>query len=194
MAKNIKLKKLMEGINWGNKPKINKYEVTEAVRQYSKIGSTVFGGSSIIETAKQLSKIVENAQGHVLSENDEWFDKVTVNRNMNNLKGMVKEFKKSAIESHQLDQRLRSLYEDMGTILNRYYDIDEALDPVGKEDDDLDNDGDSDESDDYLKNRRDAIGKAMKETAESNKPTKRLKDIGTNLVHPSTIGKPYRKK
>ena len=35
------------------------------------------------------------------------------------------------------------------------------LDPVGKEDDDLDNDGDVDDSDSYLKKRRMAIGKAM---------------------------------
>lgn len=38
----------------------------------------------------------------------------------------------------------------------------EALDPVGKEDDDVDNDGDSDSSDKYLKNRRAAVSKAMK--------------------------------
>lgn len=36
-----------------------------------------------------------------------------------------------------------------------------SLDPVGQEDDDVDNDGDSDSSDKYLKARRDAIGKAM---------------------------------
>ena len=35
------------------------------------------------------------------------------------------------------------------------------LDPVGKEDDDVDNDGDVDDSDSYLKKRRNAIGKAM---------------------------------
>jgi hypothetical protein len=40
------------------------------------------------------------------------------------------------------------------------------LDPVGKEDDDIDNDGDVDKSDSYLKNRRKAIGKAMKEEVE----------------------------
>jgi hypothetical protein len=40
--------------------------------------------------------------------------------------------------------------------------IDEMLDPVGKEDSDIDNDGDSDKSDDYIKNKRDAIGSAMK--------------------------------
>jgi hypothetical protein len=38
----------------------------------------------------------------------------------------------------------------------------EALDPVGQEDGDIDNDGDKDSSDKYLQARRDAIGKAMK--------------------------------
>ena len=37
----------------------------------------------------------------------------------------------------------------------------EALDPVGKEDSDVDNDGDSDKSDKYLLNRRKAVGKAI---------------------------------
>ena len=36
------------------------------------------------------------------------------------------------------------------------------LDPVGQADDDIDNDGDEDETDAYLKNRRRAIGRAMK--------------------------------
>ena len=41
-------------------------------------------------------------------------------------------------------------------------DVDEALDPVGKEDGDIDNDGDEDDTDKYLMNRRKAIAKAMK--------------------------------
>jgi len=40
--------------------------------------------------------------------------------------------------------------------------IDEKMDPVGKEDGDIDNDGDKDSSDKYLAKRRAAIGKAMK--------------------------------
>ena len=38
----------------------------------------------------------------------------------------------------------------------------EGLDPVGKGDSDVDNDGDSDESDEYLKNRRKKVSKAVK--------------------------------
>lgn len=40
--------------------------------------------------------------------------------------------------------------------------LSEKLDPVGQEDSDIDNDGDTDSTDKYLKNRRDAISTAMK--------------------------------
>jgi hypothetical protein len=40
------------------------------------------------------------------------------------------------------------------------------MDPVGKEDGDIDNDGDEDSSDEYLKKRRDAISKAMKKESK----------------------------
>ena len=45
------------------------------------------------------------------------------------------------------------------------------LDPVGQEDDDIDNDGDVDSSDKYLKARRAAISKAVKNESEVNELT-----------------------
>ena len=46
-----------------------------------------------------------------------------------------------------------------------------GMDPVGHEDGDIDNDGDKDKSDDYLKSKRKAIGKAMKgEKSGSKEP------------------------
>ena len=56
---------------------------------------------------------------------------------------------------------------DMSDALKKVQQFDEKkkLDPVGQEDADVDNDGDSDSSDEYLKKRRKAIGKAMKKEA-----------------------------
>ena len=51
---------------------------------------------------------------------------------MQSLKKRVAEFKKAAQESHQLNQRMTGLYEDMGHILNRYYDISEGDELVGE--------------------------------------------------------------
>lgn len=44
--------------------------------------------------------------------------------------------------------------------------VKEAMDKVGKEDSDIDNDGDTDKSDKYLHARRKAIGKALKEAEQ----------------------------
>ena len=171
-----KLKNLL-GEAFEDTPKVDKHKVIEGVRNFGIVGKNLYNSNNIMEVAKQLSNIAESAHNHILSEQDDWFDKISVNKNMKTLKGSVVEFQKAAKEAHQLNQRMTGLYEDIGHVLNRYYDIDEAhvyghddedsemkekLDPVGKEDGDVDNDGDTDSSDEYLKKRRDAIAKAMK--------------------------------
>ena len=163
--KDIRLLGIVEDIGLGladDRPKVNKHEVIEAIKSYSRVGKQLYNNNGILDAAKQLAQMAEAAQNHVLSETDDWFDGVSVKRNMKELKGLTGQFKKTALEANNVNQRLSALYEDMGNILNRYYDIEEALDPVGKEDDDVDNDGDEDDSDAYLKKRRDAISKAVK--------------------------------
>tara|TARA_B100000424_G_scaffold245577_1_gene216647 strand:- start:90 stop:599 length:510 start_codon:yes stop_codon:yes gene_type:complete len=164
----IKLKKLIEDFaSEYDRPKVNKFQVTEAIRNFARVGKQLRVNNGIMEAAKQLAEMADNAQNHVLSETSDWFDGVSVKRNMKELKGLTGQFKKTAVEANAVNQRLSALYEDMGNILNRYYEIDEdidetKLDPVGKEDGDVDNDGDVDDSDRYLKKRRAAIAKAIK--------------------------------
>ena len=166
-----KLKNILQEV-FEDSPQVDKYKVVECVKNFGIVGKQLYNNNNIVETAKQLAEIAEAAHHHILGENDDWFDKISVNKNMKSLKGSVVEFQKAAKEAHQLNQRMTALYEDIGHVLNRYYDIDEALDPVGKEDGDIDNDGDKDDSDEYLQKKRDAISKAIK------KESKSLKDIG----------------
>jgi hypothetical protein len=58
----------------------------------------------------------------------------------------------------------------------------EALDPVGKEDADIDNDGDVDKSDKYLQAKRDAISKNIKEDHEVGMAHNLLDDIIKNAA------------
>ena len=56
-----------------------------------------------------------------------------------------------------------ALYEKMNMFIEgKKQTLYGELDAVGKEDDDVDNDGDVDDSDRYLKNRRKKVKKAMK--------------------------------
>ena len=193
-----KLKELL-GEVFDETPKVDKHQVIEGVRNYGIVGKTLYNNSNIMEVAKQLSEIAESAHHHILGEQDDWFDKISVNKNMKTLKGSVVEFQKTAKEAQALNQRLTGLYEDIGHVLNRYYEIDEALDKVDtdkvepeddfedREDKDIDNDGDSDDSDEFLHKKRQAITKAVKSTKEAldKRPTKRLSDINSVSGIPS---------
>ena len=168
-----KLKELL-GEVFDETPKVDKHQVIEGVRNFGIVGKSLYNNSNIMEVAKQLSQVAESAHHHILGEESDWFDKISVSRNMKSLKGSVVEFQKTAKEAHALNQRLTRLYEDIGHVLNRYYEIDEALDTVDtdkvepeddyddREDKDIDNDGDSDDSDEYIHNKRKAITKAVK--------------------------------
>ena len=142
-------------------PKVDRHKVVEGVRNFGIVGKSLYNGSNIMEVANQLAEIAESAHHHILGEQDDWFDKISINKNMKHLKSSVMEFQKTAKEAHALNQRLTSLYEDMGHVLNRYYDIDESL---NEDKGDMDNDGKNEPDDDeYMDNKDKAIKNAMKD-------------------------------
>ena len=117
--------------------KISSKQVSEALKSYNSLGEALYQQSALKETAKKLSSIAEMAATHTVQETEDWFDKVTVTRNMKELTNHSKQFSKIAEEASSVQQRLSALYEDMGVILNRYYEIPETH-MYGHDDDDRD--------------------------------------------------------
>jgi hypothetical protein len=99
----------------------------KSVANYHRLGEMVYRADSLREVAKTLGGIVEQAEKLTLSESEHWFDNVTVSRHMKQMNEAYKVFEKTAAEMSGMQQRLESAYEDMGTILNRYYKVNEAL-------------------------------------------------------------------
>jgi hypothetical protein len=95
----------------------------EIISTYNTFQDQMKRQSDMTEVANTLGAIVEAAKEMTLRESGDWFDNVTVKRNMQELDKMGKSFDKFAMEAKQMDERLHSLYEDMGHILNRYYEI-----------------------------------------------------------------------
>ena len=120
-----------------DRQRVSSEQVSEALQNYNKLGETLYQQQSLKNTAKSLSEIAEMAATHTVQETEDWFDKVTVTRNMKELTNHSKQFSKIAEEASSVQQRLSALYEDMGVILNRYYDIPETHIP-GHDDDDRD--------------------------------------------------------
>lgn len=101
----------------------------EIISTYTGFQEQIKRNSDIVEMAETLGGVVEAAKTLTLQEAGDWFDRVTVKRNMSELDKLDKSFDKVAVEARALDQRLSALYEDMGNILGRYYEISD-LDPA----------------------------------------------------------------
>ena len=156
---NIKLKDLLKEIRaaggfvsespWAKKeddtPSINVNELVSSIKNYGSLGEHIYGKGSLKEIAESLSSIAEGAAQHTLSETEDMFDKVTVSRNMKELTNLSKQFGKVSSEANSLQERMSGLYEDMGNILGRYYEISEKHVP-GHDDEDSEDRGDMDEA------------------------------------------------
>jgi hypothetical protein len=103
------------------------------ISTYNKYQEMMDRKSDIAQVAETLGGITEAAKTLLLGESDDWFDKVTIKRNMSELDKLGKEFDKCATEANSLDQRLHGLYEDMGHILSRYYKMGEITQDQMKE-------------------------------------------------------------
>jgi hypothetical protein len=127
---NISLSKIVKEKYGEVEEKVDIEGLTTEISSYNKLGESIFGESNITKVAEKLSWIANQAKSHTLSETEDWFDKITVNRNMKELTGLSGQFGKIATEAKSLQQRMGALYEDMGNILGRYYEIGETVTEV----------------------------------------------------------------
>jgi hypothetical protein len=89
--------------------------------------------SDIRHIAETLGGIADAAQEYTLREAGDWFDGVTIKRNMKELKSLQEKFQKEAQEAAIQEQRMEALYEDMGHVLSRYFEIADVSEDVMKQ-------------------------------------------------------------
>ena len=118
-----------------SEPQISSEQILSKIQEFGNLGNVIYQEGDLKETAKTLSDIANAASVHTLRETEDWFDKVTVNRNMKELTNLSKQFGKLSDEANSVLLRLSALYEDMGNVLGRYYDLNETHD-YGHESDD----------------------------------------------------------
>ena len=111
-------------------PKMTKEEkkaFLEAVSQYHKLGEMVYRNNQLSELSETLNNIVSTAENLTMQESEHWFDNVTVSRHMKQIQEAYKVFEKTAGEMSGMQQRLEAAYEDIGTVLNKYYNVNNSL-------------------------------------------------------------------
>jgi hypothetical protein len=130
----IKLKDILrESEIGGNKlPSVLKKHFLEIISTYGQHREGMSRKSDIRQVAETLGGIADAASEYTLREAGDWFDQVTIKRNMKELANLQKAFEKEAIEAKAQEQRMEALYEDMGHVLGRYFEIADISEDVMK--------------------------------------------------------------
>jgi hypothetical protein len=130
----IKLKDILkETEEFQQLPSEMKRHFLEIISTYGQHRENMTRKSDIRQVAETLGAIADAAQEYTLREGGDWFDRVTIKRNMNELKKLQASFEKESIEAKSQEQRLEALYEDMGNVLGRYFEIADISEDVMKE-------------------------------------------------------------
>jgi len=126
---NMKLRNLIENVvkdepTWSNE---EKKRALEMIGKYNEYGHALRRETNLLEIAEKLQEISNYAESFTMNESEDWFDKVTIDRNMKDLKKLSESFAKLARETYVHEQRMEALYEDAGMILNRYFEIKDSI-------------------------------------------------------------------
>ena len=127
----IKLKDLLkEEEDFQQLPTELKKHFLEIISTYGQHREGMSRKSDIMQIAETLGGIADAAQEYTLREGGDWFDRVTIKRNMKELKALHEKFQKESLEAKAQEQRMEALYEDMGHVLNRYFEIADVSEEV----------------------------------------------------------------
>ena len=124
-------------------------------------GTALKTGTSTATKATQGANKISKIQ-RIKKNIDRASDVVDAADTLNSIKNQKKEQEMATAESIELHDAEGNLTHEIIDVVTAPPLVEKKkLDPVGKEDSDVDNDGDVDSSDSYLKNRRDAISDAI---------------------------------
>ena len=118
----LKLKNILESLN----PKTSleeKKSFLQEVERFNEYGSVIYRTEDLRKVAESINSLCEKAEAITLEEAQDWFDEVTIRREVKQLNTKRKSFVETVHEISKMQQRLEALYEDIGHTLSRYYEV-----------------------------------------------------------------------
>jgi DNA repair exonuclease SbcCD ATPase subunit len=107
-----------------------KKEALMKIAEYNKYSESLYRPKSLMEVSHELSEIAQLAKELALHETQmaeqggqDWFNKKIVERNFGTIDKTIAELSKLSKEAHLVEQQIQACYEDIGNLLERYYEV-----------------------------------------------------------------------
>lgn len=100
-----------------------KQSYLEAISKFNEYGDAIYSNKKLKEAVANIKRVVEFASTNMVEESGDWFDGVTVTRHAKRMQEAMNILEKAGTDASKLQQRMEAMYEEIGTMLNKYYEI-----------------------------------------------------------------------
>ena len=103
--------------------KEDKKMLAQMVAEYNEYGKVLRNVNEIAQVSEKLCKIAGMAENYALQECGDWMQANVAKRHFAELKKLSEGFRKLASECYENNKQMTALYEDMGHIYEKYFEI-----------------------------------------------------------------------
>ena len=101
----------------------DKKQLSQMVAEYNEYGKVIRNINEIAQVSEKLCKIASMAETYALQESGDWMQANVAKRHFAELKKLSEGFRKLASECYENNKQMTALYEDMGHIYEKYFEI-----------------------------------------------------------------------
>ena len=102
--------------------KEEKQQFVQEIANFSALGESVYGKGDIEEIVERVKNIVERAE-RIMTESDDWMSNVAHKKGNKRMHEDYRDFEQAARDLKEAQERMSMCYENIGTHLNRYFDV-----------------------------------------------------------------------
>ena len=101
----------------------DKKQLSQMVAEYNEYGKVLRNINEIAQVSEKLCKIAGLAETYALQESGDWMQANVAKRHFTELKKLSEGFRKLASDCYENNKQMTALYEDMGHIYEKYFEI-----------------------------------------------------------------------
>ena len=102
--------------------KDEKRQFVQEIANFSALGESVYGKGNIEHIVERVKNIVDKAD-RVMTESSDWMSNVAHKKGNKRMHEDYRDFEQSARDLKEAQERMSMCYENIGTHLSRYFDV-----------------------------------------------------------------------
>jgi len=106
-----------------SKLKSDKLYLKDTLQQFNKISEELFITKRVEEACKKMKKIKESASNVILTEMDDDYDKMILQKNIKVMESVIGNIEKNIMELKKSERRIEDEFDTFGRLIEKYFDV-----------------------------------------------------------------------